>query len=154
MFTRRKPLAHLEIGDYFYGRHGQSVLWKVIAKREDGYYGIQNGDGEKIIVKPEHAVTEVQQVIYGFDSEEEAEAAALAAVKEAMPESAVIARKIEPGDWIMPSLDELYADDLQLRVHLRVHHGETHMQRLEHDDLTDIHGDRHAQGADHTHADA
>lgn len=115
-----ETLADLAIGDYFLGTDGETI-WKVVRKRPDGYIGITNKAGDKVIVKPEHADTRVQQVIFGVDTLEEAQAAAEKRIADELG-GKVIARKIEPGDWQMPSLFEMYDDAIQLKAHLAVHH--------------------------------
>lgn len=149
-FEIQRPLVDLDVGDYVKGRG--DVIWKVVAKREDGHVGIQNAEGARQIVKPEHARGNVTQVVYGYDSLEDMHEAAIKTVE------TVLGGKVVDDIWTMPSLDQLYRDDLALRGHLRIHHadgmGQWKGRRLEHDDLTDIHGDLHADGADHTHADS
>ena len=148
-FQVEETLAALSIGDYFMGRGG--VVWKVVKKREDGYLGVANAAGEKLIVKPEHADRRVQQVIYGADSMEEWEAKVQANLKESL--GAVVLHTEVDGKVTMPTWDALYSDADQLRAHLRIHHDARLQAGLEIDDLTDLHGDLHSLGADdhHTH---
>lgn len=146
-----ETLADLSIGDYFLGTDGTTV-WKVIAKRGDGYLGITDGT-DKVIVKPEFTDRRVTQIVYGFDTVEELEAS----LKEALG-ATVIARKIEPGDWQMPSLYELYGDVVQMKAHLMLHHPGVTMcgPEASKGDLMQVHDFAHVlsdktDAPDHTH---
>jgi hypothetical protein len=145
-----ETLADLAIGDYFLGTDGETI-WKVVRKRPDGYIGITNKAGDKVIVKPQDADTRVQQMIFGVDTLEEAQAAAEKKIADTLG-GKVIARKIEPGDWVMPSLDEIYSDVIQLKAHLAVHHNHTAAADLGSGDLAVVHHGLHTDGeSDHTH---
>jgi hypothetical protein len=149
-----ETLADLSIGDYFLGTDGETI-WKVVKKREDGYIGIVNKTGDKVIVKPEHTDTRVQQVIFGVDTLEEAQAAAEKRLANTLG-AKVVARKIEPGDWQMPSLFEMYDDAIQLKAHLMLHHKvDLSEPSLEHGDFAVIHHGDHLRtgefAPDHTH---
>ena len=144
-FEIQRTLSALEIGDYFVGL--ADVVWKVVAKRADGYVGIQNAAGEQHIVKPEHAQRHVKQVIYGYDSLEAMEAAAIEAVG-----GTVLATKDDGGPWVMPSLDTIYADETQLRAHLLVHHDIRPAGEQTLEDFIATHRGLHADDAPHEHA--
>lgn len=144
-FEVQRPLVDLEIGDYTKGKG--DVIWKVVAKREDGHVGIQNAEGARQIVKPEHARGNVTQVVYGYDSLEDMHAATVKTVE------TVLGGKVIDDVWTMPSLDELYRDDLALRGHLKVHHGVDTDGATMHD-LREAHKHVHDPAhheADHTH---
>lgn len=153
-FRIEETLADLAIGDYFLGTDGETV-WKIIAKRQDGFLGITDGT-EKVIVNPKHTDRRVTQIIYGFDTSEEMQAAAEQTVKETLG-GTVVARKIEPGDWQMPSLFEMYDDAIQLKAHIMLHHSATLCgPEASLGDLREVHDFAHilsdkAEAPDHTH---
>lgn len=145
-----KVLADLAVDDYFLGTDGETI-WKIVRKRADGYIGITNKAGDKVIVKPENTYLDVQQMIFGVDTLEELAARAEATVAEKLG-GTVVARKIEPGDWQMPSLFEMYNDVIQLKAHLAIHHNHTAAADLGSGDLAVVHHGLHIDGeSDHTH---
>lgn len=141
-----ETLADLAIDDYFLGTDGETI-WKVVRKRSDGYIGITNKAGEKVIVKPEHADTRVTQVIFGVDTLEELEARAVDTVKEVLGAKVV--------EWVMPSLATIYDDAIQLKAHLHLHHGKATGDSTNLEHLRDEHDVRHTfegdDAPDHTH---
>lgn len=141
-----ETLAALSIGDYFLGTDGE-VVWKVVKKREDGYLGIANAAGEKVIVKPEYADRRVQQVIYGVDSLEELQARAEANVTEILGGVVLGTQEREGSPFVMPSWSALEADEKQLWAHLVFAHGE----HTNGDTLAAHHRSLHDAVADHTH---
>lgn len=138
-----ETLADLAIDDYFLGTDGETI-WKVVKKRSDGYIGIVNKAGDKVIVKPQDADTRVQQVIFGVDTLEELEARAVETIKETLGAKVI--------EWVMPSLDVIYDDAIQLKAHLMLHHGAMMCGPVAtHDDLKIVHDTAHTMGSDHTH---
>jgi len=155
-FTRQQPLVRLEVDDYFLGTDGETI-WKVLKKRPDGYVGITNKAGDKVIVKPEHTAANVTQVIFDYDSPEEMEAAAVDTLRDGLG-AVVVVRKIEPSDWQMPSLYEMYAHGSDgaktLLAHIKIAHGATLCgPEASLSDLQQVHDAAHEMGSDHTHED-
>lgn len=144
----------LQIGDYIVSRK-DGVVWKVTHKREDGWLGILHANGERKKLSPDLADRAVTQIVYGFDSLEDMQAAAEQTVKDTL--GGTVLHRTEGPKWVMPSLAEIYADAIQLKAHLLVHHEV--LDPLNHDlqagDLAVIHNAEHAKtGTDaptHTH---
>ncbi len=116
-----KVLADLQIDDYFLGTDGETI-WKIVRKRQDGYVGITNKAGDKVIVKPENTRLDVQQLHFGVDTLEELQAQAEQRIKDTLGGTVVARKTPESVEWVMPSLDEIYNDSIQLKAHLMLHH--------------------------------